>query len=99
MVQDANVGDFALIEFDTSPKKYYVGRITKPEDGEGDYEIAYMRRKRSTWEFHFPQVEDIASGNLNDIKMILPSPTQCGSTSRQKSCFMFAYDFKLLNVN
>ena len=48
---NVNVGDYTLVEFDTLPKKYYVGRITKPQDHEGDFEIPYLRRKRCSWEF------------------------------------------------
>ena len=45
------VYDFVLIEFDTLPKKYYVGKITKPEDADKDYEISYMHKKHFSFEF------------------------------------------------
>ena len=47
------VNDFVLIEINTLPKKYYVGKITKPEDADKDYEISYMRKKHFSFEF-FP---------------------------------------------
>ena len=43
--------DYVLVEFKAFPRKYYVGRITKNKDFEGDYEIFYMRKKRNFTEF------------------------------------------------
>ena len=34
------VNNFVLIEFNTLPKKYYVGKITKPKDADKHYEIS-----------------------------------------------------------
>ena len=92
------VNDFVLIEFNTLPKKYYVGKITKPEDADKDYEISYMRKKHFSFKFFFPCIEDVASVNRNDIKVILPTPTECGTTCRKKSSLKFSYDFCFLNV-
>ena len=92
------VNDFVLIEFNTLPKKYYVGKITKPEDADKDYEISYMRKKHFSFEFFFPCIEDVASVNRDDIKVILPTPTECGTTSRKKFSLKFSYDFCFLNV-
>lgn len=92
------VNDFVLVEFNTMPKKYYVGKITKPEDAEEDYEITYMRKKHFCSEFFFPCIEDIASVNKSDIKAILPMPIECGTTSRKKSSLKFSYNFGFLNV-
>ena len=45
------INDFMLIKFNTLPKKYYVGKITKPEDADIDYEISYMHKKHFSFEF------------------------------------------------
>ena len=50
------VNDFVLIEFNTMPKNYYVGKITKAEDADKDYEISYMRKKHFSFEFLFSHV-------------------------------------------
>ena len=92
------VNDFVLIEFNTLPKKYCVGKITKPKDTDKDYKISYMRKKHFSFEFFFPCIEDVASVNIDDIKVILPTPTECGATSRKKSSLKFSYDFCFLNV-
>ena len=55
------IGDCVLVKFNTFPRKYYVGQITKNKDFEGDYEISYMRKKRNVTEFFFPGVTDLAS--------------------------------------
>ena len=51
LVPDCNnepaIGDYVLLEFKAFPRKYYVGRITKNKDFEGDYEISYLRKKRN----------------------------------------------------
>ena len=99
LAQQPGVNNYVLVEFDTEPEKYYVGLVTKPMDDEEDYEVSYMRRKRSTWEFTFPAIDDIAFVKLTDIKAILLKPNQCGTTSRQKSSYSFCYDFHCLNVN
>ena len=41
----SEINDFVLIEFNTLPKNYYVGKITKPEDADKDYEISFMHKK------------------------------------------------------
>ena len=86
------IGDYVLVEFKTFPRKYYVGRITKSKDFEGDYEIFYMRKKRNDTEF-FPEVTDLVSVKEKDIKAVLPAPKECESTSRQRSSLKFDYDF------
>ena len=97
--QQPSVNIHILVEFDTEPKMYYVGLVTKPIYEEESYEVSNMRRKCSTWKFTFLAIDDIASIKLTDIKAILPEPNQCGTTSRQKSFYSFCYDFHCLNVN
>ena len=82
---------YMLVEFKTFPRKYYVGRITKNKDFEGDYEISCMRKKRNVTEF-LPEVTDLASVKEKDIRAVLPAPMECRSTSRQRSSLKFDYD-------
>ena len=93
------IGDYVRVEFKTFPRKYYVGRITKNKDFEGDYEISYMRKKRNVTEFFFPEVTDLASVKEKDIRAVLPAHKECGSTSRQRSSLKFDCDFFFFNVH
>ena len=86
------IGDYVLVEFKTFPRKYYVGKITKNKDFEGDYKISYMQKKRNITDF-FPEVTDLASVKEKDIRAVLPASKGCGSTSRQRSSLKFDYDF------
>ena len=74
-----------LVEFPSQPVKYYVGQITQPKDEDGDFEIVYLHKKHHLAEFFFPEIVDIASVHEDDIKLMLPAPIECGSTSRQRS--------------
>lgn len=98
---EPKVNDYVLAEFEGRPTlmKYYVGLITKEKDDEGDYEVSYLRRKRTSMEFFFPQVQDIASVKLSDIKAILPKPNTCGTTRRQNSYIKFDFNFGIRNIN
>lgn len=90
--------DYVLVEFKTrSQSKFYVGRITKMKDDEGDYEVKFLRyRKYNT--FVEPPVDDIASVNGTDIKMLLENPSVAQCTKRRKSFISFGVDFSNLNI-
>ena len=91
------IGDYVIVELKTFSKKYYVSQITKNIDFEGDYEISYMRKKRSVTEsFSFLRLVIWRCRALvkeKDIRAVLPTPKECGSTSRQRSSLKFDYDF------
>ena len=92
------LNDYVLVEFDTSPKTYYVGFITKPEDEDGEYEVSYLRRKEKSLQFHFPAVKDLASIKISDIKAILSKVEICGTTKRQNSNLQFRFNFSNIIV-
>ena len=56
-----------------------------------------MRKKRNVTEFFFPEVTDLASVKEKNIKAVLPTPKECGSTNRQRSSLKFNYDFFFFN--
>ena len=62
------ISDYVLVEFKAFPRKYYVGQIIKNKDFEGDYEISYMRKKRNVTGFFFPEITDLASLKVKDIR-------------------------------
>ena len=70
----------------------------KTEDVDKDSEISYIRKKHFSFKLFFPCIEDVASVNIDDIKVMLPTPKECGTTSRKKSSIKFSYDFCFLNV-
>lgn len=97
--EEPKENDYILAEFNTSPKKYYVGMITKGKDDEEEYEVSYLRKKRRTDQFFFPELQDVASLKHSDIKAILPKPITYGTTKRQNAFLKFAFNFDFLNVN
>ena len=97
--REPKLGDFVLVEFDTAPKKYYIGILISAKDLTGDFEISYLRRKEKTSQFVYPQVPDIASVAIKDIKVVLPEPRSSGKTKRQSSYLYFDVNFDLINVS
>ena len=97
--REPKLGDFVLVEFDTAPKKYHIGILISAKDLTGDFEISYLRRKEKTSQFVYPQVPDIASVAIKDIKVVLPEPRSSGKTKRQRSYLYFDVNFDLMNVS
>ena len=91
--RDPCVVEFVLVEFDTSPKTYYVGQITKEMDEEDELEVSYLRKKTKSNEFVFPEAIDAASVNINDIKIILTKSKMRTSTKRQNLSLKFEFNF------
>lgn len=100
--RDPTEGDYVLVEFKTKDPKnkfktvFYVGKIIKNKDEDGDLEISYMRKYKNftTCKFVLPNIPDLASVNLNDIKALLPPPKVTGKTTRQQSCYVFEVDLR-----
>lgn len=78
-------GDYVLAELkvkvanklrpDCDEFKYYVGKIIKDVDEDGDLEISYLRVSANTINsFVMPNVPDMNSIPLCDVKAILPRP-------------------------
>ena len=87
------------MEFNTAPKKYYIGILILAKYPTGDFDISYLRRKEKTSQFMYPQVPDLASVAIKDIKVVLPEPKSRGKTKRQSSYLYFDVNFDLINVS
>lgn len=92
-------GDYVLVEFKIlKPKSklvFYVGKIIKNIDDDGALEISFLKKKYKKSEpckFVLPDIPDLASININDIKVLLPPPKISGKTSRQQSFYSFEVD-------
>lgn len=89
-----------MVEFKkTDPKSklknvFYVGKIIKNKDENEDLEVSFLKKhkKSTTCKFVLPNIPDLASVNLQDIKAILPSPKVSGQTTRQHSFYLFEID-------
>lgn len=93
------LGDFVLVLFETKIAVFYIGQVAKEKDLENDIEINFLRKSlKDERHFVFPVVPDVASVSLDDIKMILPTPTCLGKTKRLQSSFKFELDFTSLNI-
>lgn len=65
--------------------------------GEGDYEVKFLRyRKCNT--FVEPPVDDIASVNNIDIKMLLENPSVAQGTQKQKGLISFEIETDFSNL-
>ena len=86
------VGDFVVVKFEGKKHLiHYVAQIeTLDYDGDdGDIIAKFLRRKRGSREFVFPQVEDNSPIYVKDVIMKLPPPQKCGGTQRKQSIFTF----------
>lgn len=102
-------GEFVLVKF--LPKNvnkgkskghqksiFYVGKIIKEIDDDGDCEVSYLRQSLKCHnKFVMPNVPDLKSVSVSDKHMILPKPTVSG-TKRQQSQYGFAVNFSLLTL-
>ena len=61
---------------------YYVGRVVREVDEEGDIEVGFLRRKGRY--FVKPSIEDISSVHMSSVKAILPDPAPRGTSERTK---------------
>lgn len=80
---------------------FYVGKIIKNMDSDGDLEISYLRKsnkKSEAYKFVLPDIPDLASVNIADIKVLLPPPKVSGKTARQQSFFTFEIDLREFNI-
>ena len=91
--------DYVLVKFQGKKmmNKFCVGKIIGDEDEDGDLEISYLRESAKVDElFVMPNIPDLASVHISEIKVILPAPSDVG-TKRQLSRYKFPLvDFSLL---
>lgn len=100
LTKEPEEGDYVLVEFAVAAteKKYYVGKILKEKDDEGDLQISYLRKSQKVaTKYVLPQVPDLQSVHINDIKLLLPKPTT-GGTRRQQNMLEFP-GVKLAHLN
>jgi hypothetical protein len=97
----AHEGDYVLAEFKTTTKKtvYYIGKVLKDKDDNGDYEISFLQAsKKMSGKFVFPLQPKIEMTNEDCITMVLPQPTSFGKTKRQKEHYTFGVDFGNIQI-
>ncbi|KAF9420918.1 hypothetical protein HW555_002901 [Spodoptera exigua] len=77
-------GDFILVEFEVKRKRiFYAAKVIGQKQNET--EVSFLRKSDKTPNnFHMPNVPDIGTVPLHDIKMILPKPTFSGTTKRKQ---------------
>lgn len=99
LTKEPSLGDYVLIEFHGKTKlMYYVSVVTKAKDRFGDIEVSFMRRVKNSNKFIFPEIPDMSSVSVADVKMILPEPNKFGATKRQNSYLSFEVKFGNINV-
>lgn len=91
-------GDFVIVEFEVKGKHiYYVAKVLGEKENET--EVSFLRRSnKNPNHFHMPNVPDIATVALNDIRMILPKPLFSGNTKRIQCMYQFDINFSTINL-
>lgn len=90
IVLDKNyrVNDFVLVKFNTKKTVvHYVGRIVEIDITMATIKFMRLSKMRNT--FLYPQIDDVASVPLEDIKTKLPEPKTCNNTKRGSSMYTF----------
>lgn len=98
---ELKIEDFVLVKFGTVKQKdvYYVGKIIGKCD-DGDVEISFLRMSsKVNYKFFYPIVPDISSASLSEIVALLPTPSEQGSTKRQKSLLSFSVSLENFNMH
>lgn len=97
---DPVVGDYVLIEFKNDKRiVYFIRQVTQRKDDDNDVEVSFLRKSSKVkGKFVVPNVPDMSSVSIGDIKMILLNPKPCGGTKRQQSYYTFEIDFSLINI-
>ena len=74
MDRNFQINNFVLVKFDTKKTVYhYVGLIEEVSHSMTTVKFMRVSKVRNT--FIFPEIEDVASVPLEDIKTKLPTPT------------------------
>lgn len=91
--------DFVLVQVCDKQKYFYVGKVMKQTDKEGDLEISFLRKNQKILNvFIWPSVPDVASVPNEDIKLLLSAPMRKNGTKRTQSFLSFEVNFFNLNV-
>lgn len=88
-------GDFVLVLFASKSNTYYVGKVIKDVDDDGDCDVSFYRiSSKAKDSFVLPNVPDLCSVHISDIKKIIPKPsTHAAQTKRQQSYIGFDFNF------
>lgn len=91
-------GNFVLVQFDTHSKKvFYIGKVIGETQGR-EIVVSYLRRSTKVKNgFRLPDVADVASVDIDDVKKILPLPSFTG-TKRQQGVYKFNIDFSKIDL-
>nr|CAD7434273.1 unnamed protein product [Timema monikensis] len=88
--REPKVGDYVLVKFSGKKLVFYVGKIIKQKDEDGDFEISYLRKSvKDPRKFMFPVEPDIASVAETDITMVLPQPLIAEPALRERQCSLY----------
>ncbi|KAE8739807.1 hypothetical protein FOCC_FOCC014699 [Frankliniella occidentalis] len=91
-------GDHIIVVFRGKEDKYYVGKVLKEKDEDGDLEVSYYRQcTKRVYSFVLPNIPDLKSVHINDIVAILPQP-HVGGTTRQRNIISFPFDFTRIRL-
>lgn len=81
------INDFVLVKFNTKKTVvHYLGRIEDISHTMATIKFIRLSKIKNTF---FPEVDDIASVSLDDIKTKLPGPKTCNKTKRGSSKYTF----------
>lgn len=91
-------GDFIIVEFEVKRKRiFYAAKVIGKKGNET--EVSFLRKSDKTPNnFHMPNMPDIATVALGDIKMILPKPKFSDNTKRKQCMYHFDLDFSNINL-
>lgn len=88
-------GDYILVRFPNDV--FYVAKVLTHQDNDGDYDVSYLRKSNKVKGFIMPNIPDLATVNISDIMMLLPTPLQM-RTKRLSGYIQFPVTFGLLDV-
>lgn len=100
-VSKAEVGDYVLVQFATKKTiRHYVGQVLKTYDRDEQSEVKFMRKQRGkAMTFTYPEQEDNALIDNDQIAMKLPPPQRKVGTKRVASCFTFCVSLDMYNFS
>lgn len=86
-------GNYVLVKFETKKtRKYAAGEILDVLS-DNEYTVKFLKKKFDSFHFIYPEIDDVADINKNDIEMKLPEPHLNDGTDRRKSFYSFDINF------
>ncbi|KAG5861868.1 hypothetical protein JTB14_002082 [Gonioctena quinquepunctata] len=97
--RDPEPTDFVLVQFKAKKDVFYIGKVVELKKESNDVKINFLRKSSKVdGYFIFPAILDIAVVSIDDIKIILPTPSLLGNTKRLQSYYKFDINFSQLNM-